>query len=80
MRRDGSVTRQLADALTGRLTASQPDATLTRRDLADNAPAFIDESWIGATSPRPTPAMTTSVPPWPARTPWSPNCRPPIRW
>ncbi|MFT6541519.1 MAG: FMN-dependent NADH-azoreductase [Maricaulis maris] len=48
MRREGSVTRQLADALTGRLTASQPNATLTRRDLADNAPAFIDESWIGA--------------------------------
>lgn len=48
MRRDASVTRQLADALTGRLIANQPTTTLTRRDLADNPPPFIDESWIGA--------------------------------
>ncbi len=48
MRREGSVTRQLADSLLNRLTTNRPDATITRRDLADNPPTFIDESWISA--------------------------------
>jgi len=48
MRHEGSVTRQLADNLMDRLTSKNPDASITRRDLADNPPAFIDETWIGA--------------------------------
>lgn len=42
-RRDGSVSRDLAD----RLLARFPDATVTTRDLAPGLP-LIDETWIGA--------------------------------
>ncbi|WP_291841710.1 NAD(P)H-dependent oxidoreductase [Maricaulis sp.] len=48
MRRNGSVTRQLADTLIERLTTADSATGVTRRDLADNPPAFIDEAWIGA--------------------------------
>lgn len=42
-RRDGSVSRDLAD----RIIARFPDATVTRRDLAGGLP-LIDETWVGA--------------------------------
>ena len=43
MRRDGSVTRELADRVIERLDP----AGVTRRDLADGVP-LVDETWIGA--------------------------------
>ncbi|MFY0636429.1 FMN-dependent NADH-azoreductase [Maricaulis maris] len=48
MRRDGSVTRQLADNVMARLITNEMETIVARRDLAENPPAFIDESWIGA--------------------------------
>lgn len=47
MRRDGSVTRRLADRLIARLTRQAPGASVVRRDLADGV-APIDAGWIGA--------------------------------
>jgi len=47
MRREGSVTRALADRLVARLGAQSPGAGIVRRDLADGVP-LIDAEWIGA--------------------------------
>lgn len=47
MRRDGSVTRDLADALVAVLADAPSGAAVTNRDLADGLP-LIDEAWIGA--------------------------------
>lgn len=49
MRRQGSVSRALADTLVERLIANTPGSSVTRRDLAEHAPAYLDEAWIGAT-------------------------------
>ncbi|RKR03635.1 FMN-dependent NADH-azoreductase [Maricaulis maris] len=48
MRHDGSVTRQLTETLVDRLSSGDTAVRITRRDLADNPPAYIDEAWIGA--------------------------------
>ena len=47
-RNAGSTTRQLADQLVARLVEQGYGARVTRRDLAANPPALIDESWVGA--------------------------------
>jgi len=47
MRRDGSVTRGLADKLIDRLTRLAPAARVVTRDLADGVDV-IDAAWIGA--------------------------------
>lgn len=47
MRRDGSVTRDLADDLIARLEDVHGATDVVRRDLADGLP-LIDEAWIGA--------------------------------
>lgn len=46
-RREGSVSRDLADDLVARLRADSDGATLVRRDLASGVPG-IDEAWIAA--------------------------------
>ena len=46
MRREGSVSRELADKVIERISDS--DTRVITRDLLANPPAFIDESWIGA--------------------------------
>lgn len=46
MRRDGSVSRELADKLIERISGT--DTQLVTRDLLASPPAFIDERWIGA--------------------------------
>ncbi|MDP3338963.1 FMN-dependent NADH-azoreductase [Frigidibacter sp.] len=43
----GSISRRLTDRILARLTAAQPAATVTSRDLASGLPA-IDAAWIGA--------------------------------
>ena len=47
MRRDGSVTRELADELVAVLADRPGGTAVTHRDLADGLP-LIDEAWIGA--------------------------------
>ncbi|MEO1330453.1 MAG: NAD(P)H-dependent oxidoreductase [Pseudomonadota bacterium] len=49
MRREGSVTRALAD----RFLAALGPAQVTRRDLAAEAVPFVDEDWIGANFTKP---------------------------
>ena len=46
-RRDGSETRALNDALISRIEASA-DTTVIHRDLAADAPGFVNEAWVGA--------------------------------
>ena len=46
-RRDGSETRALSDALIGRIEATA-NTTVTRRDLAVDAPSLVNEAWVGA--------------------------------
>ncbi|MBO6797488.1 NAD(P)H-dependent oxidoreductase [Maricaulis sp.] len=46
MRREGSVSRELADKVIERI--SEGETHVITRDLLANPPAFIDESWIGA--------------------------------
>ncbi|MEM7570017.1 MAG: NAD(P)H-dependent oxidoreductase [Pseudomonadota bacterium] len=46
MRRNGSASRAIADTLIDKL-AQNGDAHIVRRDLTE-APAFVDERWIGA--------------------------------
>lgn len=46
MRREGSVSRELADKVIERISDS--DTRVITRDLLANPPTFIDESWIGA--------------------------------
>ncbi len=46
-RRDASETRALSDALIDRLEATA-DTTVTHRDLAVDAPDFVNEAWVGA--------------------------------
>ena len=48
MRRNGSVTRALADKLVARLKFETDDVQVIERDLAEGLP-FVDESWIAAT-------------------------------
>lgn len=47
MRRNGSRSRALTDALVERLKALQAPASVTTRDLADGVP-FVHEQWIAA--------------------------------
>jgi FMN-dependent NADH-azoreductase len=47
-RRDGSVTRQVADALIARLEQSKGPIDLRVRDLASDAPPFVDADWVDA--------------------------------
>ena len=46
-RRDGSETRALNDALISRIEATA-DTTVIHRDLATDAPGFVNEAWVGA--------------------------------
>lgn len=45
---EGSQSTRLANAMTARLRASHPEAVLTVRDLARNAPAVLDETALQA--------------------------------
>jgi FMN-dependent NADH-azoreductase len=47
-RREGSVSRQVADVLIARLEESEGPIDLRVRDLASDAPPFVDADWIGA--------------------------------
>jgi FMN-dependent NADH-azoreductase len=47
-RREGSVTRQVADALIARLEESEGPIDLRVRDLASDAPPFVDSDWVDA--------------------------------
>ena len=47
-RRDGSLTRQVADALIERIGAGGRPAEVTVRDLAAAAPALVDAAWVDA--------------------------------
>ncbi|MCB2129904.1 MAG: NAD(P)H-dependent oxidoreductase [Rhodobacteraceae bacterium] len=44
---EASVSRKLTDRIVARLTATDPDATVTLRDLSAGVPQ-IDSAWIGA--------------------------------
>jgi FMN-dependent NADH-azoreductase len=44
---DASVSRKLTDRIVARLTATDPEATLTFRDVSEGIPQ-IDRAWIGA--------------------------------
>ena len=46
-RRNGSETRALNDALISRIEATT-DTTVIHRDLAADAPGFVNEAWVGA--------------------------------
>ena len=46
-RQHGSVSRQLTQRLTDRLTEQNPDATVVGRDLSNGLPV-VSEDWIGA--------------------------------
>jgi FMN-dependent NADH-azoreductase len=46
-RKQGSVSRQLATRVTDNLLATNPQASLVRRDLAAGLP-LVDDAWIGA--------------------------------
>jgi len=46
-RRNGSETRALNDALISRIEATA-DTTVIHRDLAADAPGFVNEAWVGA--------------------------------
>ncbi len=48
MRKDGSVTRSLADRLLKRLTEIGAAGAVQHRDLADGAPKPVAAAWIGA--------------------------------
>jgi FMN-dependent NADH-azoreductase len=47
-RRDGSVTRRLADKLVERLTADGGETRVQSRDLAYAAPPLVDAAWVDA--------------------------------
>jgi FMN-dependent NADH-azoreductase len=47
-RREGSVSRQVADALIARMEESVGPVDLRVRDLASDAPPFVDADWVGA--------------------------------
>lgn len=47
-RREGSVTRRVADALIERLAVSEGPVDLTVRDLAVESPSFVDAAWVDA--------------------------------
>lgn len=51
-RKTGSVTRELNDSIIDRFSMSG-DATVTTRDLADEALPHLTESWIGANFTKP---------------------------
>ena len=46
MRREGSVSRDLTDTLIAQI--SDADTRVITRDLLDNPPGFVNETWIGA--------------------------------
>ncbi len=46
-RRDASETRALSDALIDHIEVTT-DTTVTHRDLAVDAPSFVNEAWVGA--------------------------------
>ena len=48
MRREGSVTRRLADRLIARLQAEGVVGAVDRLDLAQTPAGYVDEAWIGA--------------------------------
>jgi FMN-dependent NADH-azoreductase len=47
-RREGSVSRQVADVLIARLEESEGPIDLRVRDLAIDTPPFVDADWVGA--------------------------------
>jgi FMN-dependent NADH-azoreductase len=47
-RREGSVTRRVADALIERLEAVEGPVALTVRDVAATPPALVDTAWVDA--------------------------------
>jgi FMN-dependent NADH-azoreductase len=47
-RREGSVTRRVADALIERLEAVEGPVALTVRDVAATPPALVDAAWVDA--------------------------------
>jgi FMN-dependent NADH-azoreductase len=47
-RRDGSVTRRVADALIEQLEMSEGPLDVTLRDLAVTLPMFVDAAWVDA--------------------------------
>jgi FMN-dependent NADH-azoreductase len=47
-RQDGSVSRQVADALIARLERGEGPIDLRVRDLARDAPPFVDSQWVDA--------------------------------
>jgi len=57
-RQGDSVSRTLADRLIDRLRQTHGAVALTRRDLAVNPPAFVDEAWVAANF---TPVETRSA-------------------
>jgi len=48
MRKNGSQSRQLSDAIVGKLTAQAADAQVTHVDLADAKVPYVNEGWINA--------------------------------
>ncbi|MBS8260395.1 NAD(P)H-dependent oxidoreductase [Roseibium polysiphoniae] len=46
-RKEGSMTRELADELVARLVEARPEDKVITRDVAAGLP-FLDEAWIGA--------------------------------
>ena len=47
-RREGSMSRRVADALIERLEVSEGAVDLTARDLAVESPSFVDAAWVDA--------------------------------
>ena len=75
-RSDGSETRALNDALISRIEATA-NTTVVHRDLAADAPGFVNEAWVGANFTDPgTPALTRKRPSLPLPTPWWRSSRP----
>lgn len=48
MRHEGSATRDLAEAVTAKLRKEHGSVDVIDRDLAVDAPGFVDQEWIGA--------------------------------
>ena len=47
-RSEGSTSRRVADELIGRLQESDPAVEVRVRDLAIEAPTFVDAAWVDA--------------------------------
>ena len=59
-RREGSETRALNDAFINRVGATA-DINLIHRDLAVDAPGFVNETWVGAAFTDPNARSSTQV-------------------